>query len=121
MMFINNLSHRNHKQSAYNAKPKAQISAFAFAKFLNFQPLVICACTARFVLDVFGNHIVGFSYAVSHFLFQLQKTYNNRCREMVQHDNQLSVAMQTVTTSTKELEKVRTLICLSLKLMFYFE
>ena len=26
----------------------------------NFQFLAICACTARLVADLFGNHIVGF-------------------------------------------------------------
>ena len=46
------------------------ISTFVFARRIwqfiyfvnpNFQPIAIfCACTARFVSDLFGNHIVGF-------------------------------------------------------------
>ena len=53
------------QQSAYAVTAKL-ISAFVFAtrivQFLFYFKLLVlfCACTGRFVSDLFGNHIVGF-------------------------------------------------------------
>ena len=41
-----------------------------------------------------------------YYIFQLHRTYHNKCREMEQQEKQLAVANQSVTISTKENEKV---------------
>ena len=94
--------HEKTQQSAY-AKTKAQISfavtvsfavpakrirPFVFTtrivQFQNFQSLsIFCACTARFMSDLFENHIVGFPTRLISDIFSLckeQKCQIQKCK-----------------------------------------